>query len=65
MTRELRQRHRRAVLFLAVVLPATFAAALLARRAVPASGGPVSEPARTVQSPPRAGAETGAPAAKP
>ena len=48
MTRELRQRHRRAVLFLAVALPVVFVAALLARRAVPVNGAPISKSVRSL-----------------
>jgi hypothetical protein len=59
MIHPLRQRHRRFVTVLAVVLPLVFMAALFARRMVPPSGAPVSDPARPITKHP--GSETGAP----
>ena len=61
MIRPLRQRHRRIMLLLAVLIPSAFAAAILARRAAPLSGAPVSAPARSLTFTNHAGSETGAP----
>jgi hypothetical protein len=47
MIHPLRQRHRRIVTVLAVALPLVFMAAILARRPVPVSGAPISDPARS------------------
>jgi hypothetical protein len=40
MTRQLRQRHRRVVLALALIVPGLFIAALTARRTVPVNPAP-------------------------
>ena len=61
MIRPLRQRHRRIVTTLAVVLPLAFIAAILARRPVPVSGPSLSDPARSLTITNPAGLETGVP----